>query len=308
MTKTSSSTPIALFCFNRPEHTQRTLEALIRCEYSNHHPLFVFIDGPRNMRDEPLVESVASLFVDLPFSHINVTRSKHNRGLYTSITDGISATLREWNRVVVIEDDMVVHPSFLRYMTDALDRYQNDPRVGCIHGYSLPIPNLPDYYFLRGGDCWGWATWRDRWALFREDPYAMIDELMRKGCLDEYMDTQGVQSLTMLRNRAREKNASWAILWHASLWLSDRLTLHPGKSFVSNIGIDGSGTHSQPNQSLVPKMIDQYSGIPSLPKLVEHRSAASAISAHLDGGTPLVRRLRRELAKLQVRLLLARRH
>ncbi len=140
--------------------------------------------------------------------------------------------------------DLVVAKSFLDYMAWALEAYRNESSVGCIHGYALPIPNLPELYFLRGGDCWGWATRRESWRLFRHDPWELLAEMRDRQLFGSFMQIHGATSLSMLCERAVGRNQSWAILWHASLFLAGRLTLHPGKSLVTNIGNDGSGTHS----------------------------------------------------------------
>jgi hypothetical protein len=47
----------------------------------------------------------------------------------------------------------------------------------------------------------------------------------------------------MLQSQIRGANDSWAIRWHASTFLADKLTLYPGRSLVDNIGNDSSGTH-----------------------------------------------------------------
>ncbi|BDZ73124.1 hypothetical protein GCM10025856_08430 [Methylophaga marina] len=53
------------------------------------------------------------------------------------------------------------------------------------------------------------------------------------------------QYTKMLEDQIIGKNNSWAIRWYMSAFLEDMLTLYPGKSFVENIGNDGSGTHSE---------------------------------------------------------------
>jgi hypothetical protein len=47
----------------------------------------------------------------------------------------------------------------------------------------------------------------------------------------------------MLKAYLAGRNDSWAIRWHASMFLAGKLTLHPARSLVDNIGLDGSGTH-----------------------------------------------------------------
>ena len=132
-----ASTPIALFCFNRPAHTRTVLVALGNCKNAANHDLHVFIDGPRTEKESFVIDEVAQLMHDLPFRSVQVHRATDNRGLFASITGGVSKLLQDHSRIIVLEDDLVVHPDFLRYMDDALDRYETEPRVGCIHGLSL---------------------------------------------------------------------------------------------------------------------------------------------------------------------------
>lgn len=277
------SPPVALFAFNRPHHTQRTLGALAACKEATHTDLIVFVDGPRDEADRPLVLQVVGLFDQpLPFRSVSVRQAPSNKGLHRSITEGVSAVLLDQTDIIVVEDDVMVTNDFLAYMAEALNKYRSDQRVGCIHGYALPISGLPEFYFLRGGDCWGWATWRDRWDLFRDDPVQLIRELVQRDALDNFMGTQGASSLRMLCDRALGRNQSWAILWHASLWLSDRLTLHPGRSFVDNIGNDGTGTHTPAGGRYDAAMRPNYAGLSDV-AVQQDALTAQRVSAFLDG-------------------------
>jgi hypothetical protein len=141
---------------------------------------------------------------------------------------------------------MMLSHNFLHYMNDALDLYANDENVASIHGYCYPVNGvLPETFFLRGADCWGWATWRRAWQHFRPDGSTLLAELESRGLVYEFdMDSQ-YGFTQMLRDQIAGRNNSWAIRWHASCFLDGRLTLYPGRSLVHNIGNDGSGTHSK---------------------------------------------------------------
>ena len=47
----------------------------------------------------------------------------------------------------------------------------------------------------------------------------------------------------MLKDQINGKNDSWAIRWHASMFLENKLCLYPGRSLVKNIGLDATGTN-----------------------------------------------------------------
>ena len=144
----------------------------------------------------------------------------------------------------MLEDDIVTSPYFLRYMNDALRVYEDDEDVISIHGYVYPVKGpLPETFFLRGADCWGWATWKRGWDIFEPDGGKLMRDLRRKE-LRRRFDFNGAYPYTrMLEEQIAEKNSSWAIRWYASALSQGKLTLYPGRSLVQNIGTDGSGTH-----------------------------------------------------------------
>ncbi|RYZ88025.1 MAG: glycosyltransferase family 2 protein, partial [Proteobacteria bacterium] len=54
----NQSNPIALFVYKRPDHTRRTLEALLANHGFGNRPLYIFSDGPKTSKDIIAVESV----------------------------------------------------------------------------------------------------------------------------------------------------------------------------------------------------------------------------------------------------------
>jgi hypothetical protein len=271
---TDTFAPIAFFAFNRPAHTARTLTALAKNAEAINTDLHIFVDGPRDDNERTLVAEVLRVAsAARGFRNVEIHPSTSNRGLYLSITGGVTQLMVNASRVIVIEDDILVSSSFLKYMNNALEYYADDPRIGSIHGYAPPIEDLPDFFFLRGGDCWGWATWTDRWALFNSDAHHILKALVRRGELQEFSTSQGIQNLRHLIRRSRNRNQSWAAHWNASLFLESRLTLHPGTSFVQNIGNDGTGTHSKISKQYATSVRRDFVSIPPTP--VQHDGKAA---------------------------------
>ena len=292
--------PIAYFAFNRPAHTARTLAALAANPQAGMTDLHVFVDGARNDAECLLVAKVlGAVHAVQGFRTVTVHASKTNQGLYSAITGGVSRVLADAGRVIVVEDDILVSPFFLAYMNEGLDRFESDSRVGSIHAYSPPVAGLPDHFFLRGGDCWGWATWVDRWRLYREDTRQLVSELVATGQLDEYLNIYGHHSLVYLIKRAWGLNFSWASNWHASLFLAGKLTLHPGRSHVENIGNDGTGTHAADSGIYATDVAESYGGIGAI-CIRQNNDCARAMREFMDGAayeTPY-KTLRRKLITL----------
>ncbi len=239
--------PVAFFAFNRPEHAAATLEALAGNHGAEHTVVYAFCDGPRPHRGDDIrsVEAVRQVLRRTSgFRDLHVIARAANAGLSASIIGGVSQLVEEYGRVIVVEDDLVTSPFFLRFMNEGLDFYEHKDRVISIHGYIYPVKEtLPEAFFLRGADCWGWATWKRGWKLFEPDGRKLLSELGGRG-LEREFDMNGARAYVgMLEDQIAGRCDSWAIRWDATAFLRDKLTLYPGVSLVRNIGLDHSGTH-----------------------------------------------------------------
>ena len=236
--------PIALFVYNRPEHTKLTIEALQNNVLATDSDIIIFSDAAKNDEQIKPVYQVRDYLKKVDgFKSISIVEREFNSGLARSIIDGVTSVVNKYGKVIVLEDDLVTSPYFLQYMNDGLDLYEVNEDVASIHGYVYPISGLPETFFMRGADCWGWATWKNRWATFETDGAKLLDELNRRN-LSKRFDFNGAYGFTkMLIDQIVGKNDSWAIRWHASAFLQNKFTLYPRKSLVLNIGHDGSGEH-----------------------------------------------------------------
>ena len=163
--------PIVLFVYNRPWHTRQAIKALQNNELADRSDLFIYSDGPKGEQTDKAVQKVREYIYTINgFKTVTIRERKENMGLAGSIIDGVTAIVKEYGRVVVLEDDLVTSPFFLRYMNDALKLYEHDERIISIAGYIYPLSvKLPTTFFLRGADCWGWATWKRGWNHFEKD-------------------------------------------------------------------------------------------------------------------------------------------
>ncbi|MES2937385.1 MAG: glycosyltransferase family 2 protein [Pseudomonadota bacterium] len=271
---THALAPIALFAYKRPDHLSRALASLRANPEAAGSRLVVFCDGSKGEADAAGVAAVRELTSRIEgFGTVEVHRRDANAGLASSITEGVARVLDTHGRVIVVEDDLVVAPGFLRYMNEALALYAHDEAVASVHAYLYPLPGrLPHTFFLRGADCWGWATWARAWRHFDADGARLLAQL-RAGALTHAFDLDGAYPYTrMLEDQIAGRNDSWAIRWHASAYLRNMLTLYPGHSLVHNIGNDASGTHSGHTQVFEAR----FSGTPPRVERLALREDAAA--------------------------------
>ena len=239
--------PIVLFVYNRKIHTERTLNALSNNHLAKDSELFIFSDGPKNKNDEYAVNEVRNFIKSvIGFKRVSYFYRETNLGLANNIIDGINNISREYGRVIILEDDILTSPYFLKYMNDALEFYKDELSVASIHGYTYPVNSiLPETFFLRGADCWGWATWDRAWKNFEPNGALLLERLMQNPNLKLFDFNGSFGFIKMLKANVAGLNNSWAIRWNASAFLANQFTLYSGNSLVQNIGNDNSGTHTK---------------------------------------------------------------
>lgn len=236
--------PIALFTYNRADHTKKAVESLLKNAEAKESDLFIFSDGPKTEEKRGAVEENRRYIHTITgFKSVTIVEREKNWGLANSLIAGITEIVNKYGRVIVVEDDLILSPYFLQYMNEALEKYKDEKQVGAITAY-CPIKDdaLPETFFLRYFHCWGWATWKRGWDLMNLDTKFLLRKMRWKTMkfnLDGAINNYG-----MLYCQKVGLVDSWFIRLYASFFLAEKLTLFPGKSLVSNHGLDGSGTHS----------------------------------------------------------------
>lgn len=239
--------PIALFVYNRPEHTRRTLKFLQANYLAEESRLYIFADAPKCSDEEEHVEQVKVIIESAEgFKNIKITYQKENLGLAKSIINGVTELINTYGKVIVFEDDLLSSPYTLEFLNEGLDKYQNEEKLMHISAYMYPLAKadeLPETFIYRAVHSWGWATWKRAWDYFNPN----IDDLISQ------FDTQKINEFSIdgkmnfwkqMKDFKAGKNNSWAIRWYASVFLKGGLSLNPSKSLIHNIGHDGSGIHS----------------------------------------------------------------
>ena len=238
--------PILLICFNRPDHFSQTLFALSQNELAKQSKLFISIDGPKNKNDENAQKEILRLIEKEHenFHSIYVTRNSKNKGLALNIIDSVTAILKKNNKIIVIEDDLITSKSFLKFMNAALIYYKNKRKIWHINGHNIASnQNKKNEVFLwRFMDCWGWATWNDRWINYEKNPDSLIKTFSKEMIFRFNLDGACLLWDQIKKNKSGELN-TWAIFWYATIFKNKGICVSPWFSYVRNIGFDGSGTN-----------------------------------------------------------------
>jgi hypothetical protein len=248
-----NNAPVLLFVYNRPIHTLMTLGALAQNEGAEQTDLIIYADAAKKPEHQKHVDEVRQIIRQVKgFKSVQIIEQKENKGLSVSIVSGVTDQLQKYGKVIVLEDDLLTSPFFLSYMNQALTQYEQVDEVISVHGYSYPVSiTHTETYFLKGADCWGWATWKRGWDLLEKDGNKLKAELLGANRLDEFDFEGNYPYSKMLDKQIEGRNDSWAILWYASAFLKNKLTLYPAQSLIQNTGLDASGTHSKSDRQYI---------------------------------------------------------
>jgi hypothetical protein len=231
---------ILLFAYCRLGHVRRTVGALRSNQLAPDSDLIVYSDGWKGESDRPDVEAVREFLRTIDgFKSVSVVQRERNYGLGNNIIAGVTEAINRSGKVIVLEDDLVTAPFFLKFMNEGLRTYEKNEKVISVHGYSYPSRTaLPETYFLKGADCLGWATWKRGWDLFEVDGRKLLRQIEERDLSRAFDFDDSYPYTRMLRDQIEGKNTSWAVRWYASAFLKDKLTLYPAETLVSHIGYD----------------------------------------------------------------------
>ncbi|MEK9826290.1 MAG: hypothetical protein VW395_08465, partial [Methylotenera sp.] len=183
-----------------------------------------FCDGPKSgqsIQKLDLVKAVANHHIWVEkFASVRVEFSKSNLGLANSIINGVSSVLKDYDAAIVLEDDLIVAPDFLKFMNDCLTYYRDDSHIGSVTGF-CPLKQIPkgythDVLILPRNSSQGWATWRDRWQQVDWDATSGYKLLNCNYSLRKKFNLSGSDRFDRLRRQLEGKIDSWSIRF--GLW------------------------------------------------------------------------------------------
>ena len=185
--------PIIVVAFNRPELFKATLGSLKVNPLATESDLYIYIDGVRenHSEDKEKVDDVIAI---------------------ANKADGATEILNVYGKVIVIEDDLYLSPSFLTYMNIMLQEYENDQRVMQITGFGPLIRHSErydfDHYLTKRAHSWTWGTWKDRWETIDWE-VKDFDELASSKKKQNALNKNGSDLYKMLKGWKTGQNNSW---------------------------------------------------------------------------------------------------
>jgi hypothetical protein len=179
------SVPIIVVGYNRPKAIERLLDSLLKATYPGAVDLIISIDGGRGeegrkgekrKRGEEVITVVKNF--EWPFGEKKMIFHDTNMGLRSHVLS-CGDLSKDYDGVIVLEDDLYVSPVFYQYTLQAFDYYRDDPKIAGISLYShaynetaqfpfRPLTDDADVFFLQYAASLGQFWSREHWSGFRE--------------------------------------------------------------------------------------------------------------------------------------------
>ncbi len=265
--------PVVVFAFNRPDLLKNTLASLKANVLFDQTDLFIFIDGPKTGSDSLKIEQVKQIIEDLNgCKSKKVYVSEQNKGLANSVISGVTTVFNRYNKVIVVEDDLHLSPSFLTFMNQMLDRYEKEDKVFQVTGFGVKIKPPRNYsydtYFHTRAQSWTWGTWRDRWESIDWN-VADYGSLCKDKAKQKSFNKGGSDLFKMLRNYMEGRNNSWYIRFTYAMFEQGKFSLAPIRSLAINNGFIKESTHCNAYNRYKTDFLNHYQAFFSMPDKVE---------------------------------------
>lgn len=257
-----SLAPILLFVYNRPWHTEQTLEALMDNELADQSILYIYCDGPKANASVEILKSIKEVRAVIRKKNwckkVIIIERDENLGLANSVIKGVTEVIKRHGKVIVLEDDILTGKYFLKFMNDGLEIYKGSEKVFGVSGYKYPSTASikESTYFLPISSSWSFGTWLNRWSKVNFNGNELL-RLIDDRKLAIKVDFGSNSFYKMLKDQISGANDSWAIRYYISMFLENSFFLYPNKSLIENIGFDNSGTHCGPDNYYSTSVITQ---------------------------------------------------
>jgi len=232
--------PALVITYNRPEKFRSLLE---QCKILGLQKIYIAIDGTEDLEIRKSYASVLSDFRLKYSGELLLLQRGQNLGLATAVITAIDCFFEIEEKGIILEDDLYFDKEFLKFCEDALAKFEKDARVFMVSGnqFFSQENELESISFGHYPLIWGWATWQDRWKIFRTclEDNSILDSPIKIAPKVKFFWLMGTK-----RALTCEVN-SWAILLATFLRFREQICIYPSSNLVSNIGDDTSASHTR---------------------------------------------------------------
>ena len=241
--------PVLIVTYDRLEHLRKTITSLRSNIYADQTDLFIASDFQRSDSEASKVAAVRSYLKSIDgFKSVRVFERDKNYGVEENCLSALRVIFDRYDRFIILEEDIVTAPGFLKFINQAFEKYGANERVFSITGYCPPI-EIPssyqyDAFFLGRMSAWGCGFTKERYESVLEISRKEFDEFAANKKLSRaFVKGGGKDLLVMLKDVAYGSLDARDVRGMYTQFMRGQYTIYPTQSLVLNIGFDGTGIH-----------------------------------------------------------------
>jgi len=243
-----SETVIAVFCYKRAAKLKRCMEALLKNPECKDMEIIFFADGYKGETDRAgVLETRAVIDALTGFKKVIKHYREQNVTTGPNFKQGLQYLQSNYQQFIVVEDDLVVSPNYIRFLLDALDYYRLYKSVFCITGFVYPVKTTNytfDSIIYQRFSSYGWAGWSDRFTNMIWDEQRLQKLLDTSPDFKRKMNAEGYDLVRMLKKQISGKISTWDVQLQAHIVQNGLKVVYPTLSKVCNIGFDEESTNT----------------------------------------------------------------
>ena len=238
------NTGIVIFSHLRVMHLKKLLNSLVH--NNTDLPITVYID---KYEKKPSVQNELKNLIEEYNQKLNISEiilRPEKFGLKKNILCGINRSFKLHDKLIILEEDLILGKHAISYFQDCLEIYENSEEIYHVNGWSKPLANNPyeyDLFLTSFMQCSGWATWKNAWLEFEQflnQDFVNLDKSeVNKIDLDGNLNNVN----QLIKNNLNFIN-TWAVYWQLYLFKNNKLSISPFTSQTFHGGIDDLSTHS----------------------------------------------------------------
>lgn len=297
------STVIGVFCYNRVSKLKRCIDALLTNPECAEMDIIFFSDGPKKKDDSTPIAEVRN-YIDKLKGFKTVIKHYREENLSTgpNFRTGLTFLAENYEQFIIVEDDLIVSPNYIKFLLDALTFYKQDKSVFCVTAYVFPIKSK-DYKYdtivYKRFCSYGWGGWGNRFDSVIWDENQLERLMNTSPGFKKRLNAEGYDLVRMLKKQISGKISTWDIQMQTHVAENRLKVIYPTLSKVSNIGFDEESTNTSGVNYLVTPVDDgkqrTFRFSPSTNILPELQAQ---IKAPYSYKTLVIRKLRNEFIKL----------
>ncbi len=269
MSSKNNYAPILVSVYDRLDTFSKCIDALQKNDLSVDSELFIVSDGPKDKSSVGRIDKVRAFARNINgFKKVNLIFRDENFGSFKSITEAERQIIKEFGRIILLEDDIIASPGFLRFLNSALEYYESNKTIFSVSSYVHPI----NYISKFNGYCitapfhcpWGYATWLDRYDQINPNLNPLVD-IKKDKYIYKYLTKYSPFILKSLIDDFKKNLGYIDVRISTQMMLKKMVSIYPAKSLSFNIGFDGSGERMKKESRTLPDLIDHYNVIDWVP-------------------------------------------